>query len=233
VQEVKGIWLPDDEVHFVKMVKEGPEFAGKGTYQLRKIEAVIPYVRNFRHAVDVGAHSGMWARVLLHYFSKLTAFEPMPAHIECFFRNVVMGDHVKLHEVALGDKTGMVTFHTARGSTGNTRVQDDGERTAQPYAKEAVIFENPGEAMMMRLDDCVLVDPVVDLIKVDCEGYEYFVLKGGEETIKRTHPVIIVEQKVGKGAQYGIDDLAACTLLESWGMKRKKVISGDYIYTWK
>jgi FkbM family methyltransferase len=233
VQEVKGIWLPDDEVHFVKMVNQGPEFAGKGTYQLRKIEAAMPYVKLFRHAVDVGAHSGMWARVLLHYFNKLTAFEPMPAHIECFFRNVPMDDRVMLHEVALGDRTGMVTLHTAEGSTGNTRVQNDGERTAKPYSKEAVVFANPGEAMMMRLDDCELVDTVVDFIKVDCEGYEYFVLKGGEETIKRTRPVIIVEQKVGKGAQYGIDDLAACKLLESWGMKRAHVISGDYIYTWK
>lgn len=232
MQEVKGIWLPDDEIHFVKMVNQGPEFKGKGTYQLRKIKAALPYVRNFRHVVDIGAHSGMWARVLLHYFTKLTAFEPMPAHIECFLRNVNMNENVKLYQIALGDKVGVATLHTARGSTGNTRVEYDGERTAKPYEKE-VIFENPGEVFMTRLDDCELADPAIDFLKVDCEGYEYFVLKGGEETIKRTRPTIIVEQKAGKGAQYGIDDLAACTLLESWGMIQKQVISGDYIYTWK
>jgi hypothetical protein len=123
-------------------------------------------------------------------------------------------------------------LHTARGSTGNTRVQNDGERTAKPY-EEAVIFENPGVAQMRRLDDVELLDPAIDFLKIDCEGYEYFVIKGGEETIKRTKPVIIVEQKPGKGAQYGIKDDAACTLLEAWGAKRQQVISGDYIYTFK
>ena len=72
---------------------------------------------------------------------------------------------------------------------------------------------------------------VVDFIKVDCEGYEYFVLRGGEKLIKRTKPLIVVEQK--KADNYDIGDMAACNLLESWGAKRLGKIVGDYYYGWQ
>jgi len=53
----------------------------------------------------------------------------------------------------------------------------------------------------------------------------------GQNTIKTHKPVIIVEQKPGKGKSFGLDDIAAVRLLESWGYKLQERISGDYILT--
>jgi hypothetical protein len=72
----------------------------------------------------------------------------------------------------------------------------------------------------------------VDLIKIDVEGYEYFVIKGGEKTILENKPAIIVEQKTGFGGRYGISDKSAVDHLESLGAVVRKELAGDYILSW-
>ena len=56
-------------------------------------------------------------------------------------------------------------------------------------------------------------------------------MKGGEQTIKREKPVIVVEQK-GNDSAYGDARGAAVELLQSWGMKPARVMAGDYIMVW-
>jgi hypothetical protein len=72
----------------------------------------------------------------------------------------------------------------------------------------------------------------VDFIKVDCEGYELHVLRGAEQTIISNRPVVIVEQKPGKGKKYGYADDAAVKYLQKLGMKVHTIISGDYLMEW-
>lgn len=72
----------------------------------------------------------------------------------------------------------------------------------------------------------------VDFLKVDCEGFEYFVMKGAEGVIKPSRPCIIVEQKTGMGSKYGLSDTAAVELLQSWGAKLRFEMSGDYCLSW-
>ena len=72
----------------------------------------------------------------------------------------------------------------------------------------------------------------VSFIKIDCEGYEYFIVKGAEETIKENKPTIIVEQKPGKAQRYGLKETQAVDLLKSWGMTLKAEDVGDYILAW-
>ena len=79
---------------------------------------------------------------------------------------------------------------------------------------------------MNRLDDFELKN--VDFIKVDVEGYEYFVISGAIETITRCRPVIIVEQKAGF-ERYGLSDKQAVALLKSLGYVEKEVLVGDHI----
>jgi hypothetical protein len=82
---------------------------------------------------------------------------------------------------------------------------------------------------MKTLDSFNLND--VDLIKIDCEGYELFVIQGGIETIKRCRPAIIVEQKPGHGEAYGLSDTEAVSFLKDMGYKLVKEMAGDYILT--
>ena len=100
-------------------------------------------------------------------------------------------------------------------SSGNTYVDDKGQ-----LATWAV-----------TIDSYAISD--VGFIKVDCEGYEYFVLLGARETIKRCKPVICVEQKRNFAKdRYGLNPTEAVTFLQEMGMTLKKEIVGDYILAW-
>lgn len=217
MKQVEGFWLPDGEQHLVDFLKRGPRFAGGPTYQIAKLFACLPWVKDFRHAVDIGAHAGLWSRPLAAMFEHVSAFEPVEEHRACWrenarwfnFRNVAT-----MHEFALGDRRDRVSLHSGPNSSGDTYVQAGGEH----------------DANMVPLDDVTL--PQVDFMKIDCEGFEFFILKGGEKTIRRDRPCIIVEQKRGKGAQFGIGDQDAVKLLTSWGAQLRAEISGDFILSW-
>jgi FkbM family methyltransferase len=213
VKHVRNFCLPSHEEHLVPFLERGPEFAGGPTYQLHKLLAALPHVQNFRCAVDVGGHCGLWSRPMAAMFHVVHAFEPVAEHQACFAENMRAFEihNVMLHKCALGERTGEVSLHTSPSSSGDTYVKDGGEHSAE----------------MRRLDDFRLEN--VDFVKLDCEGYEIYALRGGEQTIRQWKPVIVVEQKPGKGSQFGLGDTDAVKLLTSWGYRQQKVISGDYI----
>lgn len=206
----QGVYLPDGETHLVDwMNKAGEIVDGRGTYQLKKLRAALSHVKQFRTAVDIGAHCGLWSMQLAKRFQTLHAFEPVAQHRECFVRNLESAANVSLHGCALGDREDTIKITTAPTSSGDSRV------------------DGSGDIPMRTLDSFELQD--VDFIKIDCEGYELFVVRGAEETIKRCRPVMIVEQK-GHGMQfYGFRKEEAAELLESWGMRRVVNMSGDIV----
>ncbi len=95
-----------------------------------------------------------------------------------------------------------------------------------PDAAEGVAAE------CRRLDDFDLEE--VDFIKIDCEGYELWVLQGAVETLKRCKPCLIVEQKpeTGMEERYGVTAKDAIAFLAGLGAKKRLVIQGDYIFSW-
>lgn len=209
----RGLWLPEHEQHLIEWMEiKGDVVDGKPAYQHHKLVKALSFVRNWRTAVDVGGHCGLWSMHLEKKFAHLHAFEPVALHRECFTRNVKMRDGVLLYPMALGQSEGMVKIHTANQSSGDSWVDGD------------------GDIPLKRLDDFDLHD--VDFIKLDCEGYELFALRGAEETLKRCHPVICVEQKPGRAQKFGLKETEAVDYLKSLGANLLSVMSGDYILGW-
>ncbi|TCN30338.1 FkbM family methyltransferase [Sinorhizobium americanum] len=214
MKEIRGIWFPDGDTHFVAQLAHNPLVDGRGTYQFRKYQAALPHVSERRHAVDIGAHVGLWSRVMAIDFAKVTAFEPFAEHVACFERNIA-ADHVKLHALALAEKSGELRLAPAGGNSGNAAIGDEGE------AVKARTLDS------FRLKD-------VDLVKIDVEGFEVPVILGGEKTLKRERPAIIVEQKPnGSAERYGRKTLDAVDLLKSWGAEVVFEIGGDFLLVWR
>ena len=215
--DYKGIKLPDGEAHLQEwMDKVGHVRAGKPTYQYHKYSAALNYCKNFRLAVDVGAHAGLWSRVMALDFTAVQGFEPMKEHAACWRVNMEHAANASLEECALGESRGEVSIRTRTpGSSGDTGVDSEGQPTA-----------------LFPLDDFNLQD--VDFLKIDCEGYELFVLRGAEQTLLRCKPCVIVEQKPETGGykRYGIGVTDAVAFLEGLGAKVRVGIQGDYIMSW-
>lgn len=216
-----GWWFPDGEKHLPDwMRKARQERAGVLQYQLTKYQAALKHVRQRRVALDVGGHIGQWSRNMAQDFVRVVAFEPVPAYAECWRKNMAGFTHARLEPVALGDRDGTVSLRCGTpGSHGDTFV-------APADAPDLVARDVP----MRQLDAMNLRD--VDFLKIDCEGFELNVIRGGEETIRGCKPCIVVEQKPGMAQKFGFDETEAVTLLENWGAQRRAVLSGDYILSW-
>lgn len=171
MKEVQGWWLPDDETH----IEEYFNSIKAAAYQPLHQQNAVKFCQQFRTAVDIGAHVGLWARGLTEKFGKVVCFEPNPEFAEILLVNAPKVNVV--HQYALGEREGLVELKITPENTGSTHV-----------ARGAT-----GNTPMKPLDDFNLSD--VDFVKIDVEGFELEVVKGGYETLKRNSPVIIVEQK--------------------------------------
>jgi len=214
----EGLYLPENETHLVDWMKAVKHYVdGKPTYQYSKYAECLKIIKDRRTAIDVGGNLGLWSRVMCLDFTNVNAFEPVTDYCEYFKKNA---PNAILHNVALSDEEMVITMACATdGSCGDTAPQVN-------KRKEKALQD----VTTVLLDSYEFTE--VDFIKIDCEGYEYHVLQGAEQTIMDNKPVIIVEQKPGKGKKYGYADDKAVKYLQGLGMKIHQVISGDYIMRW-
>jgi FkbM family methyltransferase len=212
----QGVFLPDGERHFPEwMDKNGEIVDGRGTYQIKKWRACLPWIKDWRRAVDVGAHDGFWTTQMAQRFVKVEAFEPVEAMRECFSQNVGARINVNLYALALGAEAGVVEMAYDPADSGGTHV------------KRVTGVGIP----LATLDSFGFAD--VDFVKIDCEGYEHNVLIGAKETLLRCKPCVIVEQKPHKlGPNFGIEGAPACDYLRDLGAYMRTAISGDYVFAW-
>ena len=144
----------------------------------------------------------------------------MSEHRECWEKNLAARDlhrigTTRLYPVALGVTRGELRMTVERGNSGHTHVAADGDGVA---------------AEVQTLDSYELHD--VGFVKIDCEGYERFVLEGAEETILREKPAIVVEQKPGQGPRYGLDQSSAIAWLQERGATVHWNVGEDYCVSW-
>lgn len=213
MKQALGWWWPADEWEAIQWMSK-PQNAypmnGRPTYQGRKQAATLNHCPRHRVAVDIGSHIGLWAYNLAHEFAELVCFEPVKLHRECFEKNMGgLMQHVTLHACALGAEEGTCTIVSRPGVSGDSQVR-------------------PGKEIPVKtLDSFGLVD--VDLIKIDCEGFEGNVILGGERTIKRWMPTMVVEAKRDMAKRFGLEPQGSIKMLESWGYVVAEAIGGDYI----
>lgn len=209
-----GWMFPDGEAHLQQwMTSVGDRVDGRLTYQASKYRMALRACRQRRVAVDVGAHVGLWSWMMAHDFAEVHAIEPVETHRACWRQNVT-APHAHLYACAIGAEAGFVDLVSEPTSSGDTRVK----RVAPDAGVE-----------LRTLDSFEL--PLLDFLKIDCEGYEVFVLEGARETLARCRPTIIVEQKPGHAQRFTRSEREACDLLASMGANCVGETHGDFIFT--
>lgn len=217
MKEIRGMWFPDDDTHFQQHLEKEPLVGDRGTYQHKKLSAAVSFVPESSRglAVDVGAHVGLWTRVLATMFEHTVAFEPHPTLFACWERNCLNIDNASGYNIALSHTNDEVSIGYVEGNSGNAHVIDrpaQGARFARTYA----------------LDNFPL-GKKIDFLKIDVEGWELYVVLGASETIQRDKPVIILEQKPGNAERYNQTRLAALQHVIKLGYKLVWEKSGDYV----
>ena len=170
MKEVQGWWLPDNDSHMSGYFQS----TGVPEYQPVHRQTALRYCKKFRIALDIGAHVGLWSKELTNKFQIVHSFEPCKEFLELLTKNA---PKATVHEIALGKGQGEVALEIPPDNTGMAKV----------------VRGVAGSIQMLPLDHYHFTN--VDFIKIDVEGYELDVIKGGVKTLLKNDPVIIVEQK--------------------------------------
>lgn len=199
---VRGVYVPD--VHFEEHVRNhNPLYRRKGTYRWEKLRRALETCGAARrgHAIDVGAHCGLWTRVLSHEFKFVTAFEPMDDYREMIALNCRGRTNVRIEPVGLGRAQHLARFTRAGPGEGTSHVSaSTGDRSAEIW----------------RLDSFEDILPV-SFLKISCEGAEHNVLLGAHRILFRDKPVILIEQRRKRMGRYGFEPQASVSMLKDWG----------------
>jgi FkbM family methyltransferase len=211
-KEVFGWFLPSEDTHFEQYLRNQVSKGLPAEYQPVHRERALTYCSNRRVAVDIGAHVGLWSRSLSDGFETVHSFEPIASFRELLARNAPKAN---AHPFALGEHESVVALTIPADNTGMAHI------VAGSEGKD-------GGIAMRTLDSFDF--PIVDFIKVDCEGYEYPALKGAVQTLSRCRPVIIVEQKPhGHFAEQWPYDAALHFLVKQCGYTARERVAGDWI----
>ena len=149
---------------------------------------------NFKNVLDIGAAAGDWSGHVKEFFpdAKFTLIEPNELHNE---RLKKLG---KVHNVYLSDKTTEKVFYVCQDpfqQTGNSFYE---EKSNVPFKKTIV--------KTTMLDQ--VVDETFDLIKLDVQGAELEVIKGGMITIQKAKwlqiEIPVFEYNIGAPSMYNL-----------------------------
>jgi len=148
----------------------------------RKIrEWALPYVKNRRTYIDVGACDGDTTDPFIKDFERVVAFEPNPS----VFNKI--SDDADKYNLGLGDQELVLEIVLPNGveypEHGSITRFNTEEWKDRPRVKVTI----------KRLDDFNFTN--VDFIKIDVEHYEMNVCLGAEQTIKKYKPVVMFENK--------------------------------------
>jgi FkbM family methyltransferase len=171
-----------------------------GSYEREQSALFQQHIRPGQQVLDIGASVGYYtllAARLVGPRGRVVAFEPHPKNLR-FLRSHVRQNrlaHVQVLDLALADSHGTARFGGGSGS-GTSRLQDSGEF----------------EVKVRRLDDLAEAQRLVPQhLKIDVEGAELAVLRGGQRLIRAHRPTIFLSTH---GPEVHAD---CCSLLEDWG----------------
>ncbi len=190
--------------------------------------------------VDVGGNRGQFSLMsrIVKPDVPIMAFEPIPAEAD-IFRKALSGKNVQLHQTALGEKAGEAEIHLSRSADSSSLLPIGDEQKK--------LFQNTDEIGTLKIPVKRLDDFKSEwgrysriLLKIDVQGFELSVLKGGVETLKNCAYIYVecseTELYVGQALYRDVADFLG---QQGFNLKSRyndtvvdgKLIQADYLFT--
>lgn len=192
------------------VIGSGPHGAWIGTLERMKLANFVHALRTGMTVWDIGANVGLYtlpsARAVGRTGS-VYAFEPMPRNLVYLQRHVHMNG---LHNVA-------IIPAAVHDSSGTLRMTE-GDSPSEFHADAAGAFDVPAIALDTWVAETGSREP--DVVKMDVEGAEAAVLRGGERTFLAHKPILYL-------SLHGDQQRQACGgLLSRWGYRVRSLEQG-------
>lgn len=158
--------------------------------------------------IEIGANIGYYALMEARKVKTVYAIEPDITNCKNITQNIQLNsyDNIKLFNMAIGDRKGLVDFHLA-DNCNLSRIATKGT---------GVSIQVP----ITTLDDFVdnFVDSAqVDFLRMDVEGYEIAILRGADKVLRTYRPQMFIEVHRNLLRDYGSSQLELMELLADYG----------------
>lgn len=138
--------------------------------------------------LDIGANIGCTALLFGDLSKKVFAFEPSSTTFKFLKKNILKSglENIHLYNIALGADSYESTLTFAPTNRAGGFVSDQ---------TQASVGHTTEKIIIQRLDEIVetLKLDRIDFIKIDVEGFEAHVLRGGKRTIPLYKPIVVLE----------------------------------------
>jgi FkbM family methyltransferase len=166
--------------------------------------------------LDIGSNSGYFALSMAGLCDRVMAFEPMPDVYRRLEANIKLNNfrNVQAFNIAVSDKKEKTTFYMDEHNDGGGSLSAGRQSEAE---------RKPIEIQTDTLDN-ILNGHKADVIKIDTEGFEYEVLKGGTKTIGQARLIVFehnMEVMAHRGAH--IEKNQVIKLLEQNGFSVRSI----------
>lgn len=187
---------------------------------------------------DIGSNTGSFIFLpLLNKFIKCYAFEPNPIAYEVLKENIELNslnDYVKAYNLGVWSEQKILELKISKDTT------DSGLSTFGDNPSRLKYDNKSGEYEIKKIN-CITIDSMmndlnlktIDIIKIDTEGSELEILKGGEKTLKKYYPPILLEFDDKNTIQFGYKRDSIIELLQSYGYNKFDLLTLSDLYATK
>jgi len=145
-----------------------------------------------RLVIDVGAFTGWYTVQAARSYPNATivSFEPTDESAKQFLINTtIYSSRIQFHPIGLSDNAGEAIINlTTTGGANSVHPQSHEHRRQNPHVVEC----GKQKIILRTLDDVLQkTSGVIDVLKIDVEGFELNVLRGAKASLARTKFVIL------------------------------------------
>ncbi len=180
-----------------------------GQYDINEMLFLKKVLKKGDVFVDAGANIGIYsiyASKIICETGKVYAFEPSNREFNILLKNIKINrcNNILPFKVALSDKKGRASIIVEKQGGGNTLCDKLCDDNFEYDYEEDCVVDTLDNLLLNKVSK-------IDCIKVDVEGYDFKVLLGGQEILKKFNPHLLLE--ISKKS------------LENAGISEKNIIS--------
>jgi FkbM family methyltransferase len=201
-----------------------------GYYELQVSQRIVELARKGGVFVDVGANYGyyscLWAGA--NSQNKVIAFEASPRNSTPLRSNIFnnqLSSQVEIHDVAIGKEKGNLPFNFMSD-------EQTGWGGLSPLKENNINIIHVPVVTLDEFCDQNLGEVIIDVLKIDTEGADTWVLQGASRLLKEKKiKHIFFEENLVRMSELGICNTVATDLLVSSGYQITKIGQGEYYAT--